>query len=69
MSNKPTSKVIQISTAMIVNSNNCKDLRTTVLCEDRSIWETSDWRKDYDKRVWECILEAPTPPVEQLKEK
>lgn len=55
--NKPTSKVIQISTTTLpeVPQVSAPCFFLTALCEDGSIWE----RFTTDK-TWHCILEANT---------
>lgn len=57
MKNKPTSKVIQISE--IVHLDTCF---ITVLCEDGSIWEKEG---SGNKVTWTCILE-PHREIESL---
>jgi hypothetical protein len=54
---KPTSKVIQIATSAVENTEGKQThMITTALCEDGSIWER---RLGYND--WYCILEASTP--------
>jgi len=51
----PTSKVIQVSTSGVANTNNTQcDMITTILCEDGSIWQA----QLHFPVKWYCILEA-----------
>jgi len=52
---KPTSKVIQISTSGVANTNATQcDMITTILCEDGSVWQS---QLNFPIK-WYCILEA-----------
>ena len=60
--NKPSSKVIQISTIPSLG-----EWEFVALCEDSSIWSYSTSMKDANER-WQCILEAPAQPKSDLPE-
>ena len=59
--NKPSSKVIQISSASTASEGASSYYILTALCEDGSVWESYQGK-------WICLLEAPAQPKSDLPE-